>query len=137
MRAIRSCCGRSASRSLAFYGPHSLHVDLPALNDIEQADSLARYELARRSVPRGRVTQLTLDARQHPAQVLARTLFDRVRVQESQTGHDSDYFIVAEAHTVDLGGSRHRVSWTLESAEANHFWLLGRDALNQTTVLAY
>jgi hypothetical protein len=123
--------------SLTFYSPQALYFDLPALDSPEQAGSLARYELARRKTPRGHIRSLTLSSVTHAAQILARTLFDRITVQESQTGHAADYFILAEAHTVDLGSTRHHVTWTLESANANRFWLLGHSLLNQDTVLGY
>jgi hypothetical protein len=123
--------------SLIFYSPQALRFDLPALDSSEQADSLARYELARRKTPRGSIRSLTLSRIHHTTQILERTLFDRITVQEAQTGHAADYFILAEAHTVDLGSTRHHVSWTLESADANQFWLLGHSLLNQDTLLAY
>ena len=123
--------------SLAFYSPQALRFDLPALDSADQADSLARYELARRKTPRGHVRSLTLSSVTHAAQILVRTLFDRITVQEAQTGHSADYFILAESHTVDLGSTRHHVTWTLESANANRFWLLGYSLLNQDTVLGY
>lgn len=123
--------------SLTFYSPQVLRFDLPALDAPEQAQSLARYELARRKTPRGYVRSLTLSGIHHMAQILARTLFDRITVQEAQTGHAADYFILAEAHTVDLGSTRHHVTWTLESANANRFWILGYSQLNQDTVLGY
>ncbi|MBZ0302596.1 MAG: hypothetical protein K8J31_22815, partial [Anaerolineae bacterium] len=123
--------------SLAQYSPQALRLDLPVLDSVAQADSLARYELARRKTPRGQVRSLTLSTRQHAAPILERSLYDRVTVQEAQTGHSADYFIVAEAHTVDLGGSRHHTTWTLESADATRFWVLGQKHLNDDTVLAY
>jgi hypothetical protein len=128
---------QTAYASLNFYGAGILRLDLPALDRIEQADSLARYELSRRKTPRGLVSSLTLSSPQHSPQMLTRTLFDRISVVESQTAHAEHYFIVAEAHQVDRGGYRHHVTWTLESAESNQFWVLGRSLLGQTTVLAY
>jgi hypothetical protein len=123
--------------SLAFYTGQALWFDLPALTDPHAARSLAQYELARRKTPRGQVRQMTLSGPQHLAQMLARRLFARITISESQTGHSADYFIVAEDHTVDLGGYRHHVTWTLENADARTFWVLGQAKLNQTTVLAY
>ncbi|MBI5671125.1 MAG: hypothetical protein HZC41_24275 [Chloroflexi bacterium] len=123
--------------ALAVYGLRTLAFDLPALDAVEQADRLARYELARRKTPRGTVRTLTLAGPAHEAQILARTLFDRITVRETQTGHVADYFIVAETHRVDLGGARHRVTWTLESVRAGAFWLLRGSRLRRDTVVAY
>lgn len=123
--------------ALAFYSPQALQFDLPLLDSVEQAESLARFELARRKTPRGHIRSLTLSSATHAAQIVARTLFDRITVQEAQTGHDAGYFIIAEDHRVDLGGYRHRVTWLLESADANRFWVLGYSRLNTDTVLGY
>ena len=128
---------QTSHASLNLYRPQALLFDLPALDSVAQAESLARFELARRKTPRGQVRSLTLTNQIHETQILARTLFDRITVQETQTDHAADYDIVAEAHEVDLGSTRHRVTWTLASAEASTFWVLGRDKLNQTTILAY
>ncbi len=121
----------------AVYGLESLDFNLPALDSAAQADQLARYELARRNLPRGVAASLTLSSPAHRPHILARTLFDRITIREAQTGQDADYFIVAEAHRVGLGGARHEVTWTLESAEANAFWLLGVSRLGRDTVVAY
>lgn len=123
--------------SQALYSTGALLFDLPTLDSVPQAEALARYELARRKTPRGHIHHITLSRADHATPALARTLFDRITITESQTGHSGDYFIVAEAHTVDLGGYRHQVTWMLESAAANAFWLLGHSRLNQDTVLAY
>jgi hypothetical protein len=128
---------QTSHNSLAFYSSQTLRFDLPALDSAEEADSLARYELARRKTPRGNIRSLTLSSTTHRAQILARTLFDRITVQEAQTGHSTDYFILAESHTVDLGSTRHHITWTLESADSNRFWLLGYSLLNLDTVLGY
>ena len=128
---------QTSHASLNLYRPQTLLFDLPTLESVAQAESLARFELARRKTPRGRVRSLTLTNQSHETQILTRTLFDRITVQETQTDHAADYFIIAEAHEVDLGGHRHRATWTLASAEASTFWVLGRDKLNQTTILAY
>ncbi len=120
-----------------FYGPRILEFNLPLLDSLEQADQLARFELARRRSTNGAVHSITLSAAQHATQVLERTLFDRIGISESQTGHTGDYFIIAEAHQVTQGGLRHGVTWTLESALANTFWVLNQSRLNTSSVLAY
>lgn len=123
--------------ALAVCGLRTLAFDLPALDSVEQASQLARYELARRKTPRGTLHTLTLSGAAHRAQILARTLFDRITIRETQTGHAADYFIVAEAHRADLGGARHTVTWTLECDRSGAFWLLGRSHLRRDTVVVY
>ncbi len=119
------------------YGLKQLALDLPALSDIATARAFADYELTRRKHPRGAIETLTLNAREH-ASALRLSLFDRVRVSEAQTGHDdSDYFIVAEAHHVSKGGSKHEVTWTLEPADATRFVIVDDSRIdNGVEVLA-
>lgn len=119
------------------HGLATLRLASPALTSADEADQMARYELARRSQPRGTVRALHLSGTLHQAQLLARTLFDRVTLHESQTAHTADYFIIAEEHEVDRAGTRHRARWLLEPAAASAFWILGLSLLDQTTVLAY
>ncbi len=123
----------ASAASAAFYGPGALALDLPELDSLAQARGIARFELARRRTPRGRALTLALDG----ARALALSLSDRVRVVEAQTGHAADYFIAAEAHEVDRGGSRHRVVWSLAPADAGVFWALGRARVGADTRLAY
>lgn len=123
--------------SQAFYGPGTLVFDLPALTSLEEADSLARFELARRKDPRGAIRTMQINARLHPTQALARTLFDRIAISESQTGHAFDYFIIAEDHHVERGGARHSVAWLLENVGFSRFFIVGSGQLDQTTPLAY
>ncbi|MBA3870366.1 MAG: hypothetical protein H0X30_14570 [Anaerolineae bacterium] len=119
------------------YGLRRFSLDTPALTNIEEADQLARYELARRKDPRGTLHHIQLSGTLHLTQILTRTLFDRITIHDTQTNHTADYFIVAEEHTVDRGGARHHTRWLLETAAANNFWLLDTSTLNQTTILAY
>jgi hypothetical protein len=128
---------QSDEASIAFHGLNLLSLDLSVLDSLEAADQLARYELARRKDPRGSVRTIRISGQNLLSQVLARTLFDRITIQETQTDHSADYFIVAEAHEVDQGGARHRVAWLLESADASAFWVIGASKLDQTAVLAY
>lgn len=111
--------------SAAFYGPRALTLDLPELDSLAQARSVARFELARRRTPRGRALTVALDG----SRALALSLGDRVRVIEAQTGHAADYFIAAEAHEAERGGARHRATLTLTPADAGVFWLVGRSRL--------
>ncbi|MBL8163888.1 MAG: hypothetical protein JNJ61_18010, partial [Anaerolineae bacterium] len=90
----------SDGTSTALYGVRQAEYDLSLLSRYDEADQIARYELARRSSPRGTVRTVTLDG----AGVLGLTLFNRVTISDSQTEHTADYFIVAEQHMVSAGG---------------------------------
>ncbi|MBI1280542.1 MAG: hypothetical protein GC179_20635 [Anaerolineaceae bacterium] len=128
---------RSDYASANQYGLRRFSLDTPALTSIEEADQLARYELARRKDPRGTLHSIELSGTLHLTQILTRTLFDRITIHDTQTNHTGDYFIIAEEHTVDLGGARHHTRWLLEPAAASTFWTLDTSTLNQTTILAY
>ena len=112
----------SDGESMVFYGLKQLSLDLPALSDIETAQAFAAYEVARRKHPAGAVRTMTLNAGDHQSAVLGLSLFERIRITESQTGHSAaEYFIIAEDHHVRLGGTRHEVTWTLEPADSTRF----------------
>jgi hypothetical protein len=120
-----------------FYGPHEFALVLPGLTEIADADNIARYELTRRKEPRTHAQALTLRGVAARAQVLARTLFDRITIADGGTGQNGDYFIVAEDHQVGGGGVAHTVTWTLEPANPGAFWLVGSGRLGADTTLAY
>jgi len=122
--------------SVSRYGLHELALNVPALGSLEDADQMARFELVRRKDPRGLVRRIQVSNTNLLTQVLARTVFDRITITETQTDHSADYFIIAEEHSVDLGGAQHQVSWLLESA-ASDFWIVGVSYLDQNTLLAY
>jgi len=123
---------------IQIHGLKRLALNLPALSDIETAQAFADYELARRKHPRGSIQTLTVNARDHLPEALAATLFDRIRVGESQTGHrPRDYFIVGEEHHVTAGGTRHQVTWTLEAADSDRFVIVDDSVIDsRTEVLA-
>ena len=107
---------------------------LPALSNAEVAQQFADYEVAQRRRPRGAIRELLLDARAHPAAALGLSLFDRVRISESQTGHAAqDYFIVAEAHEVTDGGASHQARWTLEPADMQGYILVNSHRVDSAT----
>ena len=123
--------------SITFHGQRALALNVPLVDSADEADQMARYELLLRHDPRGVVTTLETSTRTHPQHVLARTLFDRIAILETQTGHDSEYLIIGETHEVDLAGTRHRVRWTLERADPTLFWQIESSHLDQTTTVAY
>ncbi len=107
------------------YGIKQLSLDLPALSDLATAQAFAAYEVARRKHPRGVITEMRINAREHPAAALGASLFDRLRISESHTGHISqDYFIIAEEHHISAGGTRHETRWTLEPADSARFLIV-------------
>jgi len=114
--------------NLTHYGHRALHLNLPLLASMADGDQIARYELVRRRVPRGTIREVELSTRGPADAVLSLSLFDRIRLHDSQTGHSGDYFIIAEEHRVEQGGHRHRVRWLLEPADDDRFFIVGQHA---------
>jgi uncharacterized cupredoxin-like copper-binding protein len=80
--------------SIIDYGRRSLRLNLPSVDNFEDAQYIAQFELHRRSQPHGAVSTLSLSSHgkeggnQHAHQ-LARTLGDKITIKENQTGHGS------------------------------------------------
>ena len=129
--------------SIVDYGRRTLRLNLPALDNLEDAEQIATYEVNRRSQPRGAVRSITLKSHAkngggHHAQQLARTLGDHITIQETQTDHDSGYFIIGEMHALE--DDLLVTSWLLEPAPATYPWKLGavgRSELGEATYPTY
>lgn len=120
----------SDGAGIHLHGLQHVTQDLPALSDIATAQAFASYELARRKDPAGTVRELRLDARQHPS-ARRLTLFDRIRISESRTGHiDQEYFIIGEEHQVSQGGARHEIRLTLEAADLSRFVVIDNSGID-------
>ncbi|MGJ3238810.1 MAG: hypothetical protein ACFE0Q_08910 [Anaerolineae bacterium] len=120
---------------MTYDGLHARQINLPVITDIDEAQSILQWELQRHSQARGRALSLTTDTHQHPHATLALTLFDTIRISETQTDHHADYHIIAEQHSVDAGGTQHRVRWLLEPAERDLFFIIGRHSIGADVVL--
>jgi hypothetical protein len=116
------------------YGLQRAVLNLPALSDIETAHAFAQYELSRRKHPQGTIRTLTTTPQDHPTHALSLTLFDRIHISETHSGHSAqDYFIIGEAHHVSSGGAHHRVTWTLEPADSQRFVIINNSTINDST----
>jgi hypothetical protein len=131
--------------SIVDYGRRSLRINLPSIDNLEQAQYIADFERDRRGQPRGEVSAITMLSHgkngggEHVHQ-LARTLGDLIAVQETQTSHNKQYFIVGEAHELTMGATLWKSTWYLEPAPSVYPWkvsVTGRSELGQTTRLAY
>lgn len=128
------------SRSL--YGLKELTINAALLDSEEQGRYVAQYELARRSNPRGQVYTISLSKPTATVESLMfnRTLNDRINVQETQTAHNNDYFIVGEEWNVSNAMKETRVKWTVEPAFVNSFAILdlaGYGELDDTARLGF
>jgi hypothetical protein len=111
--------------SIVAYDMHEALLTLRAIDDPELAEGIAGLALARRkrALNRWKAATLTIgcdaddaDSAFAQAQVVARTVGDRVRLTDAWSGHDAEYIIVGEQHRLDAPSSTHAVTWTLKPA---------------------
>lgn len=138
-------------QSIIDYGRRTMRINLPSIDNLEQAQSIADHERTKRSLPRGMVQALTVMSHgkngggQH-AQQLALTIGSRIRVQETQTAHDSEFYVIGEAHELTMGATLWKTTWYLEptpsiyNSPSKYPWMLGvsgRSNLTSSTTLVY
>jgi hypothetical protein len=135
------------SGSIIDYGRRTLKLNMPSIDNVQQAQYIANFERDRRKQPKGIVNAVTVKSHgknggTHHTQQLALTIGSLIRVKEFQTGHDAEYYVTGEAHELTMGTTLWKTTWYLEPAPtvAELPWKLGvagRSELNQTTQLAY
>ncbi|MDX2139796.1 MAG: hypothetical protein SF123_17050 [Chloroflexota bacterium] len=135
------------SGSIIDYGRRTMRLNLPSIDNLEQAQYIADFERNRRSKAKGMVQSLTVKSHgklggQHHIQQLALTIGSLIRVKETQTGHDANYYVIGEAHELSHGATLWKTTWHLEPAPtaAELPWQLGvsgRTELGTATRLAY
>jgi hypothetical protein len=131
--------------SIVDYGRRTMNLNLPSVDNLDDAEQIANFEVQRRSNPRGTVGSVTLKSHgvdgggQH-AQQLARSIGDLVAIQETQTAHNKNYYIVGEAHKLTNGARLLETTWYLEPAPDSFPWKLGvtdRSEVGEATILTY
>jgi hypothetical protein len=132
--------------SASLYGRRQMRLNLPSVDNLEYAESIADYELARRKDPQGTVKSITLRSHAtkgtgHHAQQLARTIGEVVQLSETQTAHSNKrYVIIGEAHRLSDGGQLLETTWYLEPMPTSYPWKLGttgRGELDAVTQLGF
>lgn len=128
-----------AGLSYTQYGAREMRVDCKLIADQGFAQRVAEYEISRWSDPIGMVYSLTMlvDSPTDERRVITCGMGTRINVVDAQTGHSAEYFIIGEQHERTLGAG-HRVTWFLEPADMNTYWILGvagLSELGQTTYL--
>ena len=131
--------------SIVDYGRRTMRLNLPSVDNFDDAESIAQFELHRRSLPRGAVQSLSLkshgtEGSGHHGCQLAWTLGDKIAIQEGQTVHNGSYHIIGEEHKLSAGATLFETTWHLEPAPDSYPWKLGvegRSELGDTTVLTY
>lgn len=135
----------TASASIVDYGRRTQKFNLPSVDNFEDAEHIAQFELGRRSQPRGAVSRMVLSSHGTEgggphAHQLARTLGDKITIKEAQTAHEASYYLIGEEHRLSGSGALLETTWYLEPAPSTYPWKLGvagRSELGQGTVLTY
>jgi hypothetical protein len=102
------------------------------MDDVDVAESMARYLVDLWANPVGRIQSITLPAYQSDTtltQALTRTIGDRITLAETQTQASADYFIIGESF--QLAGKNVITTWTLEPADSQNYWLLGTTSFGE------
>ena len=132
-------------QSITYYGRRTMNINLPSIDDLDQAQHIADFECSRRKTPFGLAQSITLQSHaehgghQHAHQ-LALTIGSLLRLQETQTGHDGSCFIIGEAHELSGAGKRWKTTWYLEPQIETLPWQLGdatRSQIGSSAYLAY
>ncbi len=131
--------------SITYFGRRTMNVNLPSIDDLDQAQYIADFERNRRKTPFGLAHMITLqshaeDGGARHADQLELTIGSLIRLCETQTDHDGTYIIIGEAHELGRGGKRWTTSWYLEPQVETLPWKLGdavRGKLDMSAYLAY
>jgi hypothetical protein len=133
--------------SIIDYGRRTMRLNMPSIDNLEEAQHIADFERNRRKTPQGMVEAVTFKSHglsgggQH-AQQLTRTMGDLIRVQETQTEHEGNYYIIGEAHELTQGATLWKTTWYLEPAPLPtalpwQVGVAGRAELGTATRLTY
>jgi len=120
------------SASISLYGHRDMSLNLRAVDNQDAAQGIADFELIRRKQPSGKVQTIMVRSHgitgggQHADQ-LARTIGDRIKIIESQTGHTGEYFIIGERHKLSKSMTEYETTWYLESATEGHWFMINED----------
>lgn len=130
--------------SLATYDLSAKTIDIPALSDAVLAQSYAGYLVSVNRTPSTRINQISFTANKTSTQMtraLSFTIGDAITINAARVGHNSNYIIVGEQHSVRTGGEHtHMVTWILKPAAKNRVWILdtvGFSELGTTTLLTF
>jgi len=128
--------------TVAVYGRRELYIDARLLDEVSEAEQIAKWELLLHNAPRGLVYAVQLknrNAAYREAQI-RRTMGDRITLAAPQIEHEGDYHIIGEIHRVTSGGKYHETTWRLEPAAPYAGWLFGIEGyseLGETTRLGF
>ena len=121
--------------SITYYGRRTMNINLPSIDDLDQAQYIADFERNRRKTPFGLAQTITLQSHaelggaRHEDQ-LQLTVGSLVRLQETQTDHEGTYFVIGEAHELARGVSTGRRPgiWSRRSRPCPGSWKIASAA---------
>ena len=96
--------------SITYFGRRTMNINLPSIDDLDQAQHIADFERNRRKTPFGLAQTITLQSHaergggRHNDQ-LGLTIGSLVRLRETQTDHEGTYFIIGEAQELAQWGA--------------------------------
>jgi hypothetical protein len=116
--------------SIVKYGQRDMQLDLRSVDNLNNAQYIADFELMRRKEPSGKVQSIILKSHGKNgggvhANQLALTIGDRIRVKEAQSEHDGEYFIIGEAHKLSQSATLLETTWYVESATEGNWFVIG------------
>ncbi len=131
--------------SITYFGRRTMNVNLPSIDDLDQAQYIADFERNRRKTPFGLAHMITLQSHAENggarhADQLGLTIGSLIRLGETQTEHDGTYIIIGEAHELARGGKHWTTTWYLEPQVETLPWKLddgSRSQLDMSAYLAY
>lgn len=124
--------------------PEARRLDLPLVGSESDAQGYADYTIARFKDPASVYRKASFNANKTDGRMvnaLSVAIGSRIAIADSYMGHDADYIVVGEAHSLSAGGEMtHEVTWILKPISRQTFWVLGvvgKSELGSTTVLAF
>ena len=128
--------------SITYFGRRTMNINLPSIDDLDQAQYIADFERNRRKTPFGLAQTITLQSHAETggarhAEQLALTIGSLLRLRETQTDHEGTYFIIGEAHELARGGKHWTTTWYLEPQVETLPWKLGDSSRSQLDMSAY
>ena len=125
--------------SIRDYQKRTLTLEGKFMSDSEQGQNACDYGLARFKDPQA-LPQISIKGNKAAAtlkQVIVREISDRITVQNTTLGLDTDFYINAMVHTISQRGLLHTVRYTLADATNEDFWILDYSVLDTNTKLGY
>ena len=121
---------------IASYGERVFSLDLKGIDNTEDAESIAQYELIDQSQQIGDLRSITLQYGNYDITDLVE-IESRVRVIDTQLAHDREYYILGYNMSINATTQILELTYFLKRAPQYSFWVLGTSELGIDTVAGY